>query len=256
MRCTCRRRIPDTAEHKLLHQPRGAMSRSWRETAAASQGHGIWCRRSTWLSRSTSRQGCRRTRVAMGYGTSLGWSWTCLKSCGEWRPERAAFVSDAGRWPSSTLRILVHGATGKDDMLQQGYPWTPVPCCRIAARRARALILFSRPSPPTWELPPSLPHTPTPQPSGAHSRRCMGLRVGARVSERRPPEFLSAHMRVPSTVNGVLGLNLSLLSRIKAHFCRIWPFIGTTTTGSSLVHRELYCVPACAALRLGGDAHS
>ena len=30
--------------------------------------------------------------------------------------------------------------------------------------------------------------------------------------------------------------------------------IGTTTTGSSLVHRELYCVPACAALRLGGDA--
>ena len=142
----------------------------------------------------------------------------------------------------------------KDDMLQQGYPWTPVPCCRIAARRARALILFSRPSPPTWELPPSLPHSPTQQPTGAHSRRCMGLRVGARVSERRPPEFLSAHMRVPSTVNGVLGLNLSLLSRIKAHFCRIWPFIGTTTTGSSLVHRELYCVPACAALRLGGDA--
>ena len=27
------------------------------------------------------------------------------------------------------------------------------------------------------------------------------------------------HMRVPSTVNGVLGLNLALLSRKKAHFC-------------------------------------
>ena len=26
-------------------------------------------------------------------------------------------------------------------------------------------------------------------------------------------------MRVPSTVNSVLGLNLLLLSRIKAHFC-------------------------------------
>ena len=31
-------------------------------------------------------------------------------------------------------------------------------------------------------------------------------------------------------------------------------FIGTTTTGSSLVHFKLYWVPACAALRLGSDA--
>ena len=27
--------------------------------------------------------------------------------------------------------------------------------------------------------------------------------------------------------------------------CRIWPFIGTTTTGSSLVHRELDCTAVC-----------
>ena len=54
---------------------------------------------------------------------------------------------------------------------------------------------------------PSLPHPPISATyRSPHSRRCMGLRVGVRVTERRPPEFLSAHMRVPSTVNGVLGL--------------------------------------------------
>jgi len=42
---------------------------------------------------------------------------------------------------------------------------------------ARALILLSRPSPPTWELPPSLPHPPVAKTylpdyyTGAHSRR-------------------------------------------------------------------------------------
>ena len=36
--------------------------------------------------------------------------------------------------------------------------------------------------------------------------------------------------------------------------CKTWSFIGTTTTGSSLVHCKLYWEPACAALRLGSDA--
>ena len=35
---------------------------------------------------------------------------------------------------------------------------------------------------------------------------------------------------------------------------KTWSFIGTTTTGSSLVHCKLYWEPACAALRLGSDA--
>ena len=91
------RRSLDTAERKLLHQPRDAMSRSWRETAAASQGRDVLCRRSTWLSHSTSSQGGRRPRAAMGYGTSVGWSWACLRSCGEWRSVIAASVSDPPR---------------------------------------------------------------------------------------------------------------------------------------------------------------
>ena len=36
--------------------------------------------------------------------------------------------------------------------------------------------------------------------------------------------------------------------------CLLRSFIGTTTTGSSLVHCKLYWEPACAALRLGSDA--
>ena len=71
---------------------------------------------------------------------------------------------------------------------------------RAAARRA----------PPTWELPPSLPHPPISatyrSPQQKMHGECMGLRIGARVSERRPLELLSAHMRVTSTVNSVLGL--------------------------------------------------
>ena len=35
---------------------------------------------------------------------------------------------------------------------------------------------------------------------------------------------------------------------------KTWSFIGTTTTGSNLVHCKLYWEPACAALRLGSDA--
>ena len=35
---------------------------------------------------------------------------------------------------------------------------------------------------------------------------------------------------------------------------KTWSFIGTTTTGSSLVHCKLYWEPACAALRLGSDS--
>ena len=81
-------------------------------------------------------------------------------------------------------------------------------------------------------------------PTGAHSRRCSGLRAGARVSKRAsapgspfldpwicpPPQawrqtrggrsgpegqLLSAHMRVTSTVDCVLGLPLSSLFHIK-----------------------------------------
>ena len=90
---------------------------------------------------------------------------------------------------------------------------------RPAPRSARALILLSRPSPPTWELPPSLPHPPISATYRSPQQKMHGeLRVGARVSERRPPEFLSAHTHmlywVPSTVNGVLGWNLALFSRI------------------------------------------
>ena len=43
-------------------------------------------------------------------------------------------------------------------------------------------------------------------------------------------------------------------SPFRTRFCRTRSFIGTTTTGSSLVHCKLYWVPARAALRLGSDA--
>ena len=83
---------------------------------------------------------------------------------------------------------------------------------RAAARRA----------PPTWELPPSLPHPPISatyrSPQQKMHGECMGLRIGARVSERRPLELLSAHMRVTSTVNSVLGLPVVVVPYIKDHF--------------------------------------
>ena len=52
-----------------------------------------------------------------------------------------------------------------------------------------------------------------------------------------------------------LGTEGSVVRTPGAGCCKTWSFIGTTTTGSSLVHCcKLYWEPACAALRLGSDA--
>ena len=64
-----------------------------------------------------------------------------------------------------TLRLKVYGFRTDDYLkvhLKVKAPHTTVDraAARPAPHSARALILLSRPSPPTWELPPSLPHPP------------------------------------------------------------------------------------------------
>ena len=67
------------------------------------------------------------------------------------------------------------------------------------------------------------------------------------------PKLSSLASMATPMVAGFLPLDSSCVLQ---HSCAILytVFIGTTTTGSSLVHFKLYWVPACAALRLGSDA--
>ena len=102
---------------------------------------------------------------------------------------------------------------------------------RPAPRSARALILLSRPrAPPHGSSRLLFPTRPSQQPTGAHTAEDAW---GA--SSRRPHKRVSApgvsfrtHTGYEywSTVNGVLGWNLPLLSRINAH-------ISATVHGSA-----------------------
>ena len=60
-------------------------------------------------------------------------------------------------------------------------------------------------------------------PTGAHSRRCTGLRAGARVSKRAsaPGSSFRTHAGNTSTVDSVLGLPVFVVPYIKAHFCTL-----------------------------------
>ena len=95
---------------------------------------------------------------------------------------------------------------------------------RPAPHSARPLTA-QPPSPPTWELPPSLPHPPVaktylPEPTAV---RCTGLRAGARVSKRAsaPGSSFRTHAGNTSTVDSVLGLPVFVVPYIKAHFCTL-----------------------------------
>ena len=109
------------------------------------------------------------------------------------RPPERNWEAMATRWKRRWNRR--HPPTLTKGTCRETPPNPPNRAESAPARRPTASarpLTAQLPSPPTWELPPSLPHPPVwPKPTylpspPTHSRRCTGLRAGARVSKRAP----------------------------------------------------------------------
>ena len=83
------------------------------------------------------------------------------------------------------------------------------------------------------------------------TRGCRGTSAPSMLSPRSECSAVACSSEKACTAYatkaGLLAPASPSAASSKATTCKTWSFIGTTTTGSSLVHCKLYWVPTCSA---------